>query len=91
MVQSSWRSLCEGDSLSVFMQSVNFIKKFDWTTLQVKFRGTLRAGYGYMTNTWAYWRILFNGGDCSNPGHIESIHYNFESDTDHHKASGSKW
>ena len=72
------------------MQTVTFTKKFDWTTLRVKFRGTLRAGYGYMTGTWAYWRILFNGNDCTDPGNIESINYNSESDTNHHKASGSK-
>ena len=69
---------------------MTFVKKFDWTTLQVKFRGTLRAGYGYVTGTWAQWRILFNGNDCTDPGNIESINYNEESDTDHHKASGSK-
>ena len=68
-----------------------FVKKFDWTTLRVKFRGTLRAGYGATTSTWSQWRILFNGSECTNPGKIESINYNEESDTDHHKASGSKF
>ena len=69
---------------------MTFVKKFGWTTLQVKFRGTLRAGYGHTTGTWAYWRILFNGNECTDPGNIESVNYNHESDTNHHKASGSK-
>ena len=64
---------------------------YSWTTLRVKWRGTLRGGYGVQTGGWGAWNILFNGNDCSNPGKIEGFHYNAESDTDHHKATGSKF
>ena len=37
----------------------------------------------------SHWRILFNGEDCENPGKIESLHKNSQTDVDHHKASGS--
>ena len=73
------------------MQAVTFVKKFDWTTVKVKFRGTLAAGYGHQAEPWCQWRILFNGNDCTDPGNIESINYNHENDTLHHKASGSKF
>lgn len=72
-------------------QAVTFVKKFDWTTVKVKFRGTLAAGYGHQAEPWCQWRILFNGNDCTDPGNIESINYNHENDTLHHKASGSKF
>ena len=73
------------------LQAVNFTKKFDWTTLKVKFRGTLRAGYDLLNSTLSKWRILFNGENCTNPTNIESMHYNLISKMNHHKASGSKW
>ena len=71
------------------LQSVTFVKLYDWTTLHVRWRGTLRGAYGW-GGGWGRWRILFNGGHCGDPGWIESINYNSESNTDHMKQTGSK-
>ena len=73
------------------MQVVSFVKNYDWTTLQVKFRGTLRSAFGPTTGPEGFWKILFNGNDCNDPGRIESAHNNQEKDVDHHKASGSMY
>ena len=62
---------------------------YSWSVIKVKFRGSLRGGYGH-DGSWGRWQILFNGSHCSDPGWIESLNYNSESDTSHHKSTGSK-
>ena len=85
MNHTSLKITSAGDDFA-FSQTVSFEKMFDWTTLRVQWRGTLRGGYGH---NWGRWKILFGGSDCGNPGWIESLNYNEESNTDHMKASGS--
>ena len=75
---------------SFYLQTVTFVKKHHWTTLLVKFRGTLRAGFGAASQPNGEWRILFNGAECGSPGNIDSGNYNYHTNTDHHIASGSK-
>lgn len=76
---------------NISLQTVTFNKQFHWTTLEVKFRGTLGAAYGFDAGPQATWRVLFNEAHCSNPGYIESVHYNSDNVTEHHKASGREW
>ena len=77
-------------NIPIALQTVTFHKHYDWTTLQVKFRGTLRSAFGPNSYPEARWSILFNGKECTYPGRIESAHRNHEYNTDHQKASGSK-
>lgn len=60
----------------------------DWTTLRVKWRGTLRGAYG--ASGAGLWKIRFDGADCLNPAVIHSGDEMAETDSDHHKASGSE-
>ena len=76
------------------LQSVTFHKMYFWSVIKVKFRSSLRGGYSYRGNwlgSWGRWHIMFNSSHCNDPGWIESINYNYESDTNHHKSSGSEF
>ena len=76
-------------NLTLVIQTVTFHKQYDWTTLRVRFRGTLRGGHGWSGGS-GRWLIYFNGAACSSPAPIESANYNGNSDVHHHKTTGSK-
>ena len=73
----------------MYLQTAMFIKTYTWTNLNVRWRGSLRGGFGN-TNSWGLWEIQFNGSTCLNPGPIDSMHYNAQDDVSQNKASGSK-
>ena len=67
-----------------------FQKKFDWTAIQVKFRGSLFIGHGPDDEIIGEWRILFNNQICTDPGNIASLSYIYDKEFAHYKPSASK-